>query len=245
MNFPTDNLKSGYTCQELYWLKLYADCKWTLQAKLLSLDTGVHKLFKDLWKVMLCLSALLPLQKIKAEANVKLSNVLCYKTQGWKGEIGLLGSRRVWLVNIIKKTKGQFEGFLRGIRCECGAVEWEKLTKDSVQGKNYNSHVLNRQVVSDGDRKGGKSTEHSESQTSREDMKGNLSHQKTSSCGNIRGKAVIYFICSLEVWSKGQGWAEEETKFQRKEKIPKSDLDLAPGFTHHLEFCWAYKGRSH
>lgn len=31
-----------------------------------------------------------------------------------------------------------------------------------MQGKDYNSHVLNRQVVSDGDRKGGegKSTEY-------------------------------------------------------------------------------------
>lgn len=51
---------------------------------------------------------------------------------------------------------------------------------------------------------------------------------------NIRGKAVIYFVCGLEIWNEGQGWAEEEIKFQRKEKIPKSDLDLAPGFTHPL-----------
>lgn len=73
-----------------------------------------------------------------------------------------------------------------------------------MQGVHCNSHVLSRQVVSHGDRKG-ESTEHSESQTSREDMKGNLSHQKKSRCGNIRGKAVIYVICSLEVWSEGEG----------------------------------------
>lgn len=71
----------------------------------------------------------------------------------------------------------------------------------------------------------------------KEEVKGNLSHQKKSRCGNITGKAVIYLICSLEFWNKGQGGAEEEMKFQRKEKIPKSDLDLAPGFTHPLEFC--------
>lgn len=50
----------------------------------------------------------------------------------------------------------------------------------------------------------------------------------------LEGKQLIYFVCGLEIWNEGQGWAEEETKFQRKEKIPKSDLDLAPGFTHPL-----------
>lgn len=60
LKFPTDNLACGYRCQELYWLKPYADYKHftitgTLPANALSVDTGIHTRFEELCKEMLVL----------------------------------------------------------------------------------------------------------------------------------------------------------------------------------------------
>lgn len=115
LNFPMDNLKSGYTCQKQYWLKLYADCKWTVLVKALSVDTGVHTLFKDLWKVMLCLSALLPLQKIKAEVNIKLSQ--CFVPQKSRIEKwNLAAGEQMGIIdqyNTNTERQGKVQGILR------------------------------------------------------------------------------------------------------------------------------------